>query len=54
MDKGGEEVRGASVGSGVGESKTRGGETDIESRMSIIAMQIGRSRINCQQNYSGS
>jgi hypothetical protein len=38
---------GASAGSGVGESNTRSGETDIESRVSIIAMQVGRAYINC-------
>jgi hypothetical protein len=51
---------GASTGSGDGESNTRGGgkggggccggggETDIERRISIIAMQVGCVRINCQ------
>jgi hypothetical protein len=52
---------GASAGLGDGESNTRGcggggggGETDIESRISILAMQVGRAHINCQQKYSGS
>jgi hypothetical protein len=52
MDEGGGGAEGASAGSGVGESNTRGssggsGETEIESRISIIAMQIGCARINC-------
>jgi len=41
-------------GGGVRESSTRGRETDIESRRSIIAMQVACARINSQQNYSGS
>jgi hypothetical protein len=46
---------GASAGLGDGESNTRGsGETDIESRISILAMQVGRGHINYQQKYSGS
>jgi hypothetical protein len=52
---------GASARSGDGESNTRGGsgsggsgETDIESRIFILAMQVGRAHINCQQKYSGS
>jgi hypothetical protein len=38
----------ASTRSGDSESNTRGGETDIESRISIIVMQVGCVRINCQ------
>jgi len=38
---------GASAGLGDGESNTRGGgETDIESRISILAMQVSRAYIN--------
>jgi hypothetical protein len=51
---------GASAGLGDSESNTRGygsgggGETNIESRISILAMQVSRAHINCQQKYSGS
>jgi len=40
MDVGGEGLEGASAGkgSGDGESNTRGGETDVENRRSIVAM----------------
>jgi hypothetical protein len=41
---------GASTGSGDSESNTRGGssssETDVESRISILAIQVGRAYIN--------
>jgi len=38
---------GASASLGDGESNTRGsGETDIESRISILAIQVGRAHIN--------
>jgi hypothetical protein len=39
---------GPAGGGGVGESSTCSGETDIESRRSIIVMQVGCARINCQ------
>jgi len=41
-------------GGGVRESSTRGRETDIESRRSIITIQVTYACINSQQNYSGS
>jgi hypothetical protein len=46
----GEEGASASKGSGDGESNTRGGETDIERRISIVAMFVRPARINCRQN----
>jgi hypothetical protein len=41
-------------GGGVRESNTRNRETDIESRRSIIIIQVTYARINSQQNYSRS
>ena len=39
-------------GSGDGESNIRGGETDVERRVSIVAMFERPARINCKQNCS--
>jgi hypothetical protein len=38
---------GPAGGGGVGESSTCGRETDIESRRSIITIQVGCAYINC-------
>jgi hypothetical protein len=52
MDVGGEGAS-ANEGSGDGESNTHGGgETDRESRISIITIELRRACINCRQNYS--
>jgi hypothetical protein len=48
----GEEGASASKGSSDGESNTRGGETNIERRISIVAMFVRPARINCRQSCS--
>ena len=48
IDVGGEGASSESEGCGDGESNTRGGETDTERQISIVAMQLRRSRINCR------
>jgi hypothetical protein len=51
MGKGGREAGGASTGSGVRESNiyssSSSSKTEIESRISIIVIQIGYIYINC-------
>jgi hypothetical protein len=48
----GEEGASTNKGSSDGESNTRGGETNIKRRISIVAMFVRPARINCRQSCS--